>query len=68
MSPQGRVILFCLSLLVFGPALYVLGDRLGGSLLGLAVMLGCVLASFLYARAGDGARPTEPPGEGSGRA
>lgn len=59
MKPEYRVLIFVLNLLIVVPALYALGDWLGGWRLAFALPTLATLATLFYAWRGEG--PTLPP-------
>lgn len=65
MSSHWRVLLFCLALLV-SPALWSLGQRIGGDFVGAGICIVVVVATAIYANAGQPKPPAGVrPGTGS---
>ena len=60
MKPEYRALLLTLTLLIFVPLLFGIGDQLGHPLPALALCVVVSLAAWAYARAGG----TKPPASG----
>jgi uncharacterized membrane protein len=53
MKPENRVLLFCLTLFLVAPSMYVLGEWLEGTALAVLLPISITVASYWYARAGE---------------
>jgi hypothetical protein len=61
MKPELRTLLFCVTLLIVAPALYAVGEWLGGIVAAVALPAVAVLGTLAYARAGE--RQAASPGD-----